>query len=45
MSTVEMREELDQRHRRFLGTKAGTKKGDAKGGRGVSPQAEQTFTK
>ena len=26
MSTIEMHEELNQRHRRFLGTKAGTKK-------------------
>jgi hypothetical protein len=26
MSTIEMDEELNQRHRRFLGTKAGTKK-------------------
>jgi hypothetical protein len=26
MSTIEMHEELNQRHRRFVGTKAGTKK-------------------
>jgi osmotically-inducible protein OsmY len=26
MSTIEMHEELNQRHRRFLGTKAGTRK-------------------
>jgi hypothetical protein len=26
MSTIEMHEEMSQRHRRFLGTKAGTKK-------------------